>query len=226
MDGFAGVAFDGRQYNFRVSRRLRPNPLETVIGPLEIEILEGLRRHRLTLRPNESGLAFDLEFVATMNPHEEGEHFRRRNGRVTRAYGARAATRRLSRLDRGRRRAPRGRPRRPGSASATIPGAFAREMRTDETNPPLTYYPPVLLLLDDGAVQGPGAACVLQGARAGRQDLYLRRRGARGRNARPRTIVRLEDVSHDVVWAQRSARPDAARRASSKRASPTARTGA
>src|ERR1700694_3667654 len=30
-----------------------------------------------------SGLAFDLEFVATMNPHEEGEHFRRRNGRVT-----------------------------------------------------------------------------------------------------------------------------------------------
>ena len=42
MDGFAGVAFGGKQYNFRVSRRLRPNPLETTIGPLEIEILEGL----------------------------------------------------------------------------------------------------------------------------------------------------------------------------------------
>jgi hypothetical protein len=26
MDGFAGVAFDGKQYNFRVSRRLRPSP--------------------------------------------------------------------------------------------------------------------------------------------------------------------------------------------------------
>ena len=83
MDGFAGVAFAGKHYNFRASRRLRPNPLETVIGPLEIEILEGLRRHRLTLKSNGSGLAFDLEFVATMNPHEEGEHFRRRNGRVT-----------------------------------------------------------------------------------------------------------------------------------------------
>ena len=55
MDGFAGVAFDGRQVNFRVSRRLRPNPLETTIGPLEIEVLEGLRRHRLILRPNEFG---------------------------------------------------------------------------------------------------------------------------------------------------------------------------
>ena len=43
MDGFAGVAFGGTQYNVRVSRRLRPNPLETTVGPLEIEILEGLR---------------------------------------------------------------------------------------------------------------------------------------------------------------------------------------
>ncbi len=49
MDGFAGVAFGGTQYNFRVSRRLRPKPLETTGGPLKIEILEGLRRHRLTL---------------------------------------------------------------------------------------------------------------------------------------------------------------------------------
>ena len=36
MDGFAGVAFRGKQYNVRVSRRLRPNPLGTAIGPLEL----------------------------------------------------------------------------------------------------------------------------------------------------------------------------------------------
>ena len=29
MDGFAGVTVDGRQHNFRVSRRMRPNPLTT-----------------------------------------------------------------------------------------------------------------------------------------------------------------------------------------------------
>jgi hypothetical protein len=34
MDGFAGVTVAGVQHNFRVSRRLRPNPLTTTIGPL------------------------------------------------------------------------------------------------------------------------------------------------------------------------------------------------
>jgi hypothetical protein len=65
MDGFAGVTVGWTQYNFRASRRLRPNPLVTTVGPLKIEVLEGLRRHRLQLAPNESALAFDLEFIGT-----------------------------------------------------------------------------------------------------------------------------------------------------------------
>ena len=44
MDGFAGVTVGDMQHNFRVSRRARPNPLETVIGPLRISVIEGLRR--------------------------------------------------------------------------------------------------------------------------------------------------------------------------------------
>ncbi len=48
-----------------------PNPLETRIGPLSIEVVEGLRRHRLTLDRNDSPLSFDIEFLATMNPHEK-----------------------------------------------------------------------------------------------------------------------------------------------------------
>ena len=47
MDAFAGVAVPGRQWNFRASRRLRPDPLTTRVGPLEIHVIEGLRRHRL-----------------------------------------------------------------------------------------------------------------------------------------------------------------------------------
>jgi hypothetical protein len=141
MDGFAGVTVDGRQHNFRVSRRMRPNPLTTAIGPLRIEILEGLRRHRLVLEPNESTLAFDLEFLATMNPHEEEEHFRRRNGRVT-EHMARAQQLGVYRgwieVDGKRREVESTRWLGQRDHSWGIRG----EMRTDESNPPLTFYPP------------------------------------------------------------------------------------
>ncbi|TMG97713.1 MAG: hypothetical protein E6H79_20780 [Betaproteobacteria bacterium] len=83
MDAFAGVAVPGRQWNFRASRRLRPDPLTTTIGPLSIQVIEGLRRHRLALGPNESGIRFEIEFIGSLNPHEEKAHLRRRDGRVT-----------------------------------------------------------------------------------------------------------------------------------------------
>ena len=182
MDGFAGVMVEGKQYNFRASRRLRPNPLETTIGPLEIEILEGLRRHRLALKPNDSGLAFELEFVATMNPHEEGEHFRRRNGRVT-EHMARAQ----------QLGAYRGWIEVAGERREVCAGELARTARPFLGHPRGNAHrriqsaahllSPVLLLLDDCAVQGPRPPYLLQGARAGRQDLHLRRRGARDRRA-------------------------------------------
>jgi hypothetical protein len=143
MDGFAGVTVGDMQHNFRVSRRARPNPLETVIGPLRISVIEGLRRHRLTLEANESALSFDLEFIATMNPHEESPHFRRRQGRITedmvraeqlgryqgwlRVDGTRIDVDQTSWW--GQRDHSWG---------------IRAEMRTDETAPPLTYYPPFL----------------------------------------------------------------------------------
>ena len=83
MDAFAGVAVDGKQWNFRISRQLRPDPLTTTVGPLAIKVLEGLKRHRLVLGPNESGIQFDIEFHGKLNPHEESPHLRRRDGRIT-----------------------------------------------------------------------------------------------------------------------------------------------
>ncbi|HWY25723.1 MAG TPA: hypothetical protein VNX47_12430, partial [Nevskia sp.] len=71
MDAFAGVTVGSRQYNFRASRQLRPNPLHTRIGPLEFTIVEGFKRHHLTLAENESGISFDIEFLGGFNPHEE-----------------------------------------------------------------------------------------------------------------------------------------------------------
>src|SRR5882762_5300599 len=141
MDAFAGVTAGSIQTNVRASRRLRPNPLETTVGPLKIEVLEGLRHHHLQLAPNDSGLMFDLEFFGTMNAHEEEPHFRRRNGRVT------------EHMARGQQL---------GAYCGWLEVAGQRyditpelwlgqrdhswgvraEMRTDESRPPLTFYPP------------------------------------------------------------------------------------
>src|ERR1700678_4196292 len=54
MDVFAGVETGGKQFNFRASRHARPNSLETKVGPLSVQVVEGLRRHRLVMDPNES----------------------------------------------------------------------------------------------------------------------------------------------------------------------------
>jgi hypothetical protein len=80
MDGFAGVTIGTTQYNFRASRRLRPNPLDTTIGPLRFQVIEGLRHHRVTLAPNESPLSFELDYFATLPGAEEAQSYRRRNG--------------------------------------------------------------------------------------------------------------------------------------------------
>ena len=141
MDAFAGVTVGNIQTNVRASRRLRPNPLDTTVGPIKIEVLEGLKRHRLSLAENESGLSFDLEFLGTMNAHEEEPHFRRRQGRVT------------EHMARGQQLgAYRGWLEADGKRYDITPEDWLgqrdhswgvrAEMRTDETHPPLTFYPP------------------------------------------------------------------------------------
>ena len=200
MDGFAGVAFGGKQYNIRVSRRLRPNPLHTVIGPLEIEILEGLRRHRLTLKPNESGLAFDLEFLATINPHEEGEHFRRRGGRVT-EHMARAQ----------QLGAYRGWIEVAGERREIKPTEWLgqrdhswgirAEMRTDDTNPPLTFYPPFFYCWTTAQFKDRGLHIFFKERGPG-DKIYISGEEVRTLGSGAKESVRLNDVSHDIAWAQ------------------------
>lgn len=82
MDAFAGVAKGGKQYNFRASRNSRPNSLDPAVGPLKFEIIEGLRHHRITLAENDSALAFELDFLASLPGAEEAQSVRRRNGRL------------------------------------------------------------------------------------------------------------------------------------------------
>jgi hypothetical protein len=200
MDGFAGATVDGVQYNFRASRRLRPDPLRTAIGPLRIEILEGLRRHRLVLEPNDSGLAFDIEFIATMNPHEEEPHFRRRDGRVTENM-ARAqqlgAYRGWIEVN-GRRREIE-----PTKwlGQRDHSWGIRAEMRTDESNPPLTFYPPFFYCWTTAQFAGRGLHLFFK-ERAPGDLIYISGEEVVTLGERPKSRRRLHKIGHEMRWAK------------------------
>ena len=84
MDAYGAVAVEGKtQYVVRASRELHPN-IETRVGPFSYDIVEPLKRVRAALDENEHGLSFDIEFEATMPPHEQEQapQFIRSRGRV------------------------------------------------------------------------------------------------------------------------------------------------
>ncbi|HEX2174185.1 MAG TPA: hypothetical protein VHL09_17265 [Dehalococcoidia bacterium] len=64
-----GSSRGGRQVNLRVSRELGGDRSRTVVGPLGVQVLEGLRALRLSLDETAQGTAFDLTFEATAPPH-------------------------------------------------------------------------------------------------------------------------------------------------------------
>lgn len=71
-EGYACVSLDdGRQYNLRCSRRLRPRIDELDVGPLWMEILEGLRTFRFGCRKNPHGIEFDLLWKAAAPAYDE-----------------------------------------------------------------------------------------------------------------------------------------------------------
>ncbi len=83
MDGLAVATVAGAQHNVLVSRELGRDR-STAVGPLRIDVLEGLHRIHLVLAPNEFDVSFDLVFESTMPPFEERTHFNRQDGRVVR----------------------------------------------------------------------------------------------------------------------------------------------
>jgi len=77
------VTYKGKQYNVRMSRTLHPDFHVTKVGPFSVEVLEGLKKLRLVLEDNPSGISFDIEWDATLQAHEETHHFDRIHGRIT-----------------------------------------------------------------------------------------------------------------------------------------------
>jgi hypothetical protein len=85
VDGGMVAIRDGRQHNVRASRQLRP-AYDTVCGPLRLEVLEPLRRIRISVAPNAGTVNADLEWTARSAAQEERHHFARRTGRVIEDY--------------------------------------------------------------------------------------------------------------------------------------------
>jgi len=196
MDAFAGVAVAGRQWNFRASRRLRPDPLTTAVGPLKIEVLEGLRRHRLSLAPNESGIAFELEFIASLNPHEEKAHLRRRDGRVTENMArAQQLGRYTGWLEFDGKRIELD----DWLGQRDHSWGVRAEMRTDETSPPLTFYPPFFYCWTTAQFEGRGLHLFFK-ERAPGDKIYLSGEEVFELGSRAASKHQLADLTHEVQW--------------------------
>jgi hypothetical protein len=81
-DAFITVSIGEEQHTVRASRELGSDRMDTNVGPLGVEVLEGLKRLRITCDDNEWGVAADLTFTGVVDALEEPHTFSRRYGRV------------------------------------------------------------------------------------------------------------------------------------------------
>jgi len=94
MDAFATATQGETQWVVRASRELGGDRSHTVVGPIGVEVLEGLRRLRVwcaqtggrPAEPNEWGLSFDVTFEGSHFPFEEPHFLRRAGNRVVMDY--------------------------------------------------------------------------------------------------------------------------------------------
>ena len=74
-DGFALIRHGQTHQVVRASRELGADRMDTRIGPLRVEVIEGLKKLRVILEPNEFGLDFDLTWEGAIRAHLEPRHF-------------------------------------------------------------------------------------------------------------------------------------------------------
>ena len=75
MDAGIAAVHAGKQHNLRISRILEgADRAETTVGPISFEVLEGLKRWRMTLDRNDYNIAFDLIFEARADVFETPIH--------------------------------------------------------------------------------------------------------------------------------------------------------
>ncbi len=70
-DAFVSVSYGDTQYTVRASRELANDRMHTQVGPFRIDVIEGLKKLRLTCDDNEWGVGFDVTWEGAQPPLEE-----------------------------------------------------------------------------------------------------------------------------------------------------------
>jgi hypothetical protein len=76
----------GEQVNVHASRRAPLDRVDMRVGPIEVEVVEPLRKLRITVGPNESGIEADVTFTSTTVPLQEPRFTRHAGPRVVMDY--------------------------------------------------------------------------------------------------------------------------------------------
>ena len=82
LDCAFSIVRGGEQHAFHGSSRAPADPADTRCGPFRVEILEPMRRSRVVLDPNETGISCDLTFTARTAGVEEGRQTTRNGSRI------------------------------------------------------------------------------------------------------------------------------------------------
>ena len=82
MDCGFSLVIDGEQHAFHASRRAPIEPTDLTVGPFQIDILEPMKRLRVTVDDNETGIACDLEWIPRTANIQEGHQESRNAGTV------------------------------------------------------------------------------------------------------------------------------------------------
>ncbi|WP_341257860.1 hypothetical protein [Gordonia malaquae] len=83
VDGFAVVRHGDEHIVVRASKALGDNRNDLTVGPLKVEVLDGLQRLRVSLAPGHGDVSFDLVFDADGPAALEPRHYQRQLERVT-----------------------------------------------------------------------------------------------------------------------------------------------
>ncbi|MGE5595720.1 MAG: hypothetical protein ACM3S1_06740 [Hyphomicrobiales bacterium] len=84
IDAAFSTVYQRKQKAVRASRRIGPDRMDSRVGPIRVEVIEPLKKLRVTVAENPYGLRADLVFEARSLPNEE-PHFNRR-GLMTMDY--------------------------------------------------------------------------------------------------------------------------------------------
>ena len=82
VDGAFSAVVDGLQHSVFASGRIGPNPVDTSVGPIRIEIVEPMRINRVIVDAADHGIVADLTYTATTAAVEESRQTAYRGARL------------------------------------------------------------------------------------------------------------------------------------------------